>query len=883
MMRFTYVRYQPFNYDFVRRNFGSEVFELYRSWNSLNYKFIRIVCRLKFLKHCKNHSLFPSHLSRFTYEGFHLVDHRSQHKLSKLLHSTKRRILNIEGYDLHRILQKIKQEISIISKNLSDLLPAYIWRDIHDRNHWFFEKYRHKIQLVNDRKISWMTKKKDSVIIDNIKNINYQAVYDNNKNTTTFFSDEIEVSNDSMVKYNINICPKKFEKELNREAIQINKKWFINLSDHNIPLDVTKLLQLGEGFSFPFFKNKNESVIEFIKDFEGIGFRNNNSQKLKIRNTVVTQLHKFMNNEQQMDDVQKELWRLLNKTRSFCKDNSNIIFTKADKGNITVALDRNHYINSINLLLKDESTYEIIQKNPVKNLEQRLNNILKRWHSLGFVSKQDLFRLRNNDCSLPKAYGLPKVHKEGTPFRIIVSSVNTTLDSFADYLQRILHKSLPLAQSHVKNSFELFNTLLGKKVPENHLLVSLDVKSLFTNIPSELVIEAINNRWLYIEKFTKIKKKEFILAVKFLLDSTFFTFDKIIYKQIFGSPMGSPISPVLADLVMQDLERKAIDKLDFSLSFYYRYVDDILLLTPAEKVDSILNTFNNIHDRLKFTVEYEKNRSISFLDLNLSVNNDVLYIDWYKKATCSGRYLHYYSGHPICHKVGTIYGLIDRALLLSHPIFQQKNLEYVIKVLLDNDYPLELIFQKINQRIKDIVRKNNSKKPQQNVEENVRKILLLPYIRSISEEINLSIDKNIYITGYRILNKLTGFIKRHKDANDFEVNNNIVYKISCNNCNASYVGQTKRQLKTRINEHVKNIKFDESKHSVITKHMLDNDHIFDWKNVKILDYESNYFKRLISEMIYIKSQDNGLNSVDDIECLDSSYFNLLTRIFKHKQ
>jgi len=47
---------------------------------------------------------------------------------------------------------------------------------------------------------------------------------------------------------------------------------------------------------------------------------------------------------------------------------------------------------------------------------------------------------------------------------------------------------------HVKNSFNLFNTLLRKKIPENHLMLSLDVKSLFTNIPSELVLEAINNR-----------------------------------------------------------------------------------------------------------------------------------------------------------------------------------------------------------------------------------------------------------------------------------------------------------------------------------------------------------------------------------------------------
>jgi len=208
----------------------------------------------------------------------------------------------------------------------------------------------------------------------------------------------------------------------------------------------------------------------------------------------------------------------------------------------------------------------------------------------------------------------------------------------------------------------------------------------------------------------------------------------------------------------------------------------------------------------------------------------------------------------------------------------------VIKVLLDNAYPLDLIFQKINHRIKDITRRRKkSNKLELNLNESRRKMLVLLYIKNISEKIDLSIDKKEYLTGHRILNKLTDFIKRHKDVNKFEVNNNIVYKIFCNNCNASYVGQTKRQLKTRINEHVKNIASDESKHSVITKHILNKNHTFDWQNAKILDFENNYFKRLIVEMIYIKTQDNGLNSIDDIDCSDSSYFNLLTKIFEQKQ
>jgi len=51
-----------------------------------------------------------------------------------------------------------------------------------------------------------------------------------------------------------------------------------------------------------------------------------------------------------------------------------------------------------------------------------------------------------------------------------------------------------------------------------------------------------------------------------------------------------------------------------------------------------------------------------------------------------------------------------------------------------------------------------------------------------------------------------------------------------------------------------------SKHSVLSEHMLNHDHTFDWKNIKILDTESNYNKRLISEMLHIKEQMKGINS-----------------------
>ena len=88
---------------------------------------------------------------------------------------------------------------------------------------------------------------------------------------------------------------------------------------------------------------------------------------------------------------------------------------------------------------------------------------------------------------------------------------------------------------------------------------------------------------------------------------------------------------------------------------------------------------------------------------------------------------------------------------------------------------------------------------------------------------------------------------------------NVVYKIDCKDCDASYVGQTGRCLKTRINEHKNHINRNTTQHSVITQHRIDLGHDFNWDKVHILDKEQILHKRLLSEMIHIKRQKQGLN------------------------
>jgi len=107
-----------------------------------------------------------------------------------------------------------------------------------------------------------------------------------------------------------------------------------------------------------------------------------------------------------------------------------------------------------------------------------------------------------------------------------------------------------------------------------------------------------------------------------------------------------------------------------------------------------------------------------------------------------------------------------------------------------------------------------------------------------------------------IPNTLNKFVKRDKDKIDPKSHNEVVYKIDCLNCSSSYVGQTKRQFRTRLKEHMSDINKKNDVLSVVSNHRLEYNHDMNWDEATILDMESSYIKRLVSEMVYIKRQAN---------------------------
>ena len=105
-------------------------------------------------------------------------------------------------------------------------------------------------------------------------------------------------------------------------------------------------------------------------------------------------------------------------------------------------------------------------------------------------------------------------------------------------------------------------------------------------------------------------------------------------------------------------------------------MDDSLIILNKNYIDSFYNHINNIVSPLKtikFTIEKEQDNSIKFLDIKLTKQNGNLSCSVYRKPTNSGRYLDYYSNHPLQIKKACIKTMVNRAFKYSTNENDRKN------------------------------------------------------------------------------------------------------------------------------------------------------------------------------------------------------------------
>ena len=85
--------------------------------------------------------------------------------------------------------------------------------------------------------------------------------------------------------------------------------------------------------------------------------------------------------------------------------------------------------------------------------------------------------------------------------------------------------------------------------------------------------------------------------------------------------------------------------------------------------------------------------------------------------------------------------------------------------------------------------------------------------------------------------------------------------MNCKDCEAVYVGETKRTLNIRAEEHITAIKSASKKKSHTAEHCWKYNHDFDWKHKKVLDFEKNWKTRTIKESIYSEENEHHINGI----------------------
>ena len=114
----------------------------------------------------------------------------------------------------------------------------------------------------------------------------------------------------------------------------------------------------------------------------------------------------FLNQKKHIKIEDKKLFHEFHFTQQFLRNNSNILVTKADKGNEVVIMERLDYQNKMDLLLNDTGTYKKLDKNHINKIKDKCKEIVKKCKMKEYILEQTFRSLNITDCNLPRAYGL---------------------------------------------------------------------------------------------------------------------------------------------------------------------------------------------------------------------------------------------------------------------------------------------------------------------------------------------------------------------------------------------------------------------------------------------------------------------------------------------
>ena len=459
-----------------------------------------------------------------------------------------------------------------------------------------------------------------------------------------------------------------------------------------------------------------------------------------------------------------------------------------------------------------------------------------------------------NEPQQRRFYLLPKMHKSiwpdqcMPPGRPIISDVNSVSRQCASMIDFFLAPLAKLNPSYVRDSLHVLALVADVSVSKNSILFTMDVKSLYTNIPVTEGLQSVSNAFL--KHPDRRRPDASVLSIlRILLTSNDFEFRSERFLQVHGTAMGSAYGASFANIFLGEWEQQ-ISEFPLQPKIWLRYIDDIFGIWEYNEKSLIdfTQSVNNLHPRINVTLNYSVDK-ISFLDLELYKSDSKLAYRIGFKPTHSFSILSPDSCHPSHVFRNVLFGELLRfcARSSTYEDFQK------VKSLASKRWRRQGYSRiQIRNAVHRVYTLTQRYPDSWNPGFNACNCSVCKYSFSPS-----SVGDSSSNTTFYILHRL--------HCSDF----NIIYLIVCKKCDARYVGQTSRTLRRRIGEHIANIKSRYA--SSVSSHFNFTCSLNDF-SFTALEHCPNNERRLRKESQWIERLKtlvpNGLNeSLNKEECL----------------
>ena len=536
-----------------------------------------------------------------------------------------------------------------------------------------------------------------------------------------------------------------------------------------------------------------------------------------------------------------------------------------------VILDATEYHQKTATILDDNTKFKKISKNPTDQLKRSANDLI---NALNKASKTFKFDKITGEYQPGYFYGNVKTHKPGNPLRPIISQIPLPTYKLAKTLNSIVSPFIPATYS-LKSSAEFIDLL--KTRTRRGTLASLDVCSLFTNVPVERTIDIIANYVYNNDTLPAPDIPEPIMRAMLRLCTTKAPFrcpQGQLYYQTDGIAMGSPLGVLFAQAFMAAVEEEVFSDSAIKPALYCRYVDDIL--TEVQDMASLQRLKSRLEEvsGLRFTVEDSIANKISFLDVSIDASEGNFITSVYRKPTDNERCLNGKSECPQRYKEGVVRAYVHRALkhCSSWPLVHQE-LRRIKQVLINNDYDLTTIDRQIQAIVDNYITNPTQTAPNRGstislyyksqmttnykTEESALKNIIRRNCRPINPQDHIKMT--IY---YQSPTTASLIVKNRVNDQSPLKQSNVVYHFKCNkgDCallpTSGYIGYTTTTLSRRLTMHLQG---GGPQHHTLTEHdtRLTRQEIVD--STSILARSPDWRRLVALEAILIREKDPAIN------------------------